>query len=85
MCHLTFRANYASFAKSTGIDVVKTPELLEEVFYAVLAGCHYWQYHNLNVFAEAGNYEMVTKIIAGSMQGQDSRVEWLEKAKRVFI
>ena len=85
LCHLTFRANYAAFAKATGIDVVKNPELLEEVFYAVLAGCHYWKSHNINMFAESGNYVMVTKVIAGSMQGYDSRVEWFEKAKRIFV
>jgi putative chitinase len=84
LCHLTFKDNYKTFHKATGIDVVQHPEFLEEVYYAVYAGCWYWKQRGLTAKAEAGDYEGVTKGINGGMNGHDDRLAWLKKAKEIF-
>lgn len=82
---MTFKDNYKQFHKATGIDVVQHPELLEEVYYAIYAGCWYWKSRGLTAKADAGDYEGVTRGILGSVMFQVERLAWLHKAKRVFV
>lgn len=84
LCHLTFKDNYKAFHKETGIDVVQHPEFLEEVYYAVYAGCWYWRSRRINIPAEANDFTTVTKLINGGVNGLSERLDWLHKAKEIF-
>lgn len=84
LCHLTFKDNYTAFYKDTGIDVVQHPEFLEEVYYAVYAGCWYWNKHNISTLAENGDFIGVTKAVNGGTNGLEERQTWLAKVRGVF-
>lgn len=79
LCHLTFKANYIAFntrmkkVLGEGFDFVAKPELLEQVEYAVLAGCDYWQSRNIGASAEKNDIKAVTKLIQGADGGLDDR------------
>ena len=84
ICHLTFKDNYEVFKKDTGIDVITHPELLEQVKYAVEAGCHYWKKRNISVVADKGDFIATTKLINGGIIGLPQRQAWLTKVKQVL-
>lgn len=64
-CHLTFKDNYISFYKATGVDVVQHPEFLEEPWYAVLAAAWYWDSRKINTLVDKQQWLEVTKAING--------------------
>lgn len=84
LCHLTFKSNYYQFSLETGIDVLKHPELLEEIHFAVLAGCWYWKRNKLNTLADKDDFVGVTKAINGGVNGLEERKKWWELCKAVF-
>lgn len=84
LCHLTFKANYYQFTLETGVEAIRHPELLEEPFYAVMAGCWYWQRRKINALADADNVLAVTRAINGGTNGIVQRKALLLKCKEVF-
>lgn len=87
LCHLTFKANYYQFSLETGIEALKHPELLEEVHFAVLAGCWYWNKHKLNDDADKNTEQAfldITKAINGGTNGLADRKAYLTICKKVF-
>jgi len=64
-CHLTFKDNYISFYKATGVDVVQHPEFLEEPWYAILAAAWYWDSRGINALVDKKQWLEVTKAING--------------------
>lgn len=83
-CHLTFKDNYSSFAKATGVDVISHPEFLEEVWYAVLAGAWYWQSHSLNNLVAKNDFTGCTRGVNGGLNGLEDREANLKKIKQVL-
>lgn len=74
---LTGKYNYELFKKETGVDIVKNPDLLLQLDYAVLSACWFWKRNKLSVSANAGNIVTNTKIINGGNIGlSDRRNRW---------
>lgn len=71
--HLTGRANYARAARETGLPLLDQPELLEQPAHAVLAGCLYWRWHDLNGLADRGLSDTITRRINGGLNGLEDR------------
>lgn len=84
LCHLTFKANYYQFTLETGIEAIRHPELLEEIHYAVLAGCWYWNKRKINTLADANDSVAVTKAINGGTNGLAERQKLLSICQFVF-
>lgn len=89
LCHLTFKDNYKAFAKASGVDVVKAPELLEKPDYAVRVGVWYWDSRKLNTEADkafGANLELafktITRSINGGLNGYEDR---LALYKRILV
>lgn len=82
-CHLTFKDNYKSFYKATGVDVVQHPEFLEEPWYAVLAGVWWWESRNLNEKVDKADWLGVTKGINGNAALGHTERE--ELRKRIYL
>ncbi len=77
----TGRANYARTGNALGIDLEAFPDLLSEPGMAARsAGC-YWQAHNLNAIADAGNFERLTRRINGGLNGYPARLRLWAFAK----
>jgi len=63
----TGRFNYRQLTKAVGaavgIDFVKHPERLAEVEIAVLSACVFWKDHNLNAYADRGEFKQLSAIV----------------------
>ena len=87
LCHLTFKSNYYQFSLETNVDCLRHPELLEELHYAVMAGCWYWNKHKLNDDADKNTEQAfldITKTINGGTNGLADRKAYLVACKKVF-
>jgi predicted chitinase len=63
----TGRYNYEAFqdaiGEELGIDVVKNPELLAKVDIAVESACVFWRDHDLNSYADKGQFRELSGIV----------------------
>ena len=60
------------------------PEMLEMPTLAVRSAAWYWDSRRLNAFADAGQFETITRKINGGLNGQADRLQYFERAKRVL-
>jgi putative chitinase len=56
-------------------DFEKYPELVETPEWAAKSAALYWKRHNLNKFADSGDFIGLTKAINGGLNGLDDRQE----------
>jgi predicted chitinase len=63
----TGRDNYEALQEAIGdelgIDVVKNPELLAEIDVAVESACVFWRDHDLNSYADKGDFRSLSGIV----------------------
>lgn len=77
----TGRANYARAGNALGVDLEACPDLLATPAMAARsAGC-FWQAHNLNPIADAGEFERLTRKINGGLNGYAAREQLWSFAK----
>lgn len=84
----TGKDKYREFGLDTLHDpnkFVNNPELLGTEQYAVQSACWFWKTNSLNKFADADDFEGMTKRINGALIGLADRIKWHEKAKQIFI
>jgi putative chitinase len=60
-------------------DFVAEPQRLEEVQWACLAMCDYWDWKALNALADAGDFIAITKKINGGLNGLADRQARLKR------
>jgi putative chitinase len=60
-------------------DFVAEPHRLEEVQWACLAMCDYWDWKSLNALADAGDFIAITKKINGGVNGLADRQARLKR------
>lgn len=82
----TGKNNYTAFGKFTGLDCVKSPDLLLEPKYAVLSAFWYWHTNNLNKYATSNtaDFKMLTRRINGGLNGYADRYNIWTVAKNVL-
>jgi putative chitinase len=61
------------------------PDMLEMPTLAVRSAAWYWNSRSLNSFADAGQFETITRKINGGLNGQADRLQYFERAKRVLV
>lgn len=83
LIQVTGRKNYTdcSLALYSDYRLLDTPELLEQPHDAAQSAGWFWQTHNLNNLADAGEFERITFIINGGYNGHAERLEYWRKAK----
>lgn len=74
LLQITGRANYAECGRDLGLPLIEQPDLLEQPEYAALSAGWFWDKRNLNVLADRGDFEMLTRRINGGLNGWDDRV-----------
>lgn len=77
----TGRANMAQMAEWLGLDLLTTPELLEQPRWAALSAATWWARHGCNQLADAGDFEALTRRINGGTNGLEDRLKRWERAK----
>lgn len=81
---VTGRSNYTIMAEKFNIDCVNHPEILEETRWASETAGYYWKSHNLNEFADHGDFREITRKINGGYNGLQGRMDIYNQALNVF-
>lgn len=87
LIQITGRANYvaASRALYGDLRLVDEPSLLEQPDAAVQSACWFWDSRKLNDYADAGQFETITRRVNGGLNGYSDRVAWHQKAKLIWL
>ncbi|GGL16066.1 glycoside hydrolase family 19 protein [Deinococcus radiotolerans] len=80
MIQLTGKANYQTYGRLTGFDLVGQPDLLLQYGVSALVAGAFWQSHGLNAPAERGDVLAVTRAINGGTTGLDDRERLYQRA-----
>ncbi|ACB53271.1 hypothetical protein cce_3923 [Crocosphaera subtropica ATCC 51142] len=85
LIQLTGRANYRQCGQALNLPLEQNPELVVKDPYtnAAVAGW-YWQSRNINAAADAGDFQRVTRLINGGLNGYSDRLQYWERAKKVL-
>jgi len=73
LIQITGRYNYGELSKSLGVDFVADPDLVSSQKYAAISAAWYWDKHNLNGYADVGDFDRITRRINGGTNGADDR------------
>jgi putative chitinase len=84
LIQITGRFNYNLLSRDFGVDFINKPELLASDQYACLSAGWYWNRNNLNERADNDDLVTITKRINGGLSGEDQRLAWLNKCKKVL-
>lgn len=82
---ITGRANYRDMAMRTGQPLVDHPEMVETPDLAVLTACIYWQSRKLNLLADAGQEDEITRRINGGTNGIADRRTLVGRVKGLLL
>lgn len=84
LIQITGRANYQSLSNDLGVDFINEPEKLQSPQYAVLSAFWFWDKKNLNKWADIPDFEKITRIINGGLNGYKDRLHLYELAKNTL-
>lgn len=80
----TGRANYLATGAALGVDLIADPERLAEPDLAARSAAWYWHQHGLNMLADVGDFELITRRINGGLNGYAERLELYTIAREVL-
>ncbi|MGO4416784.1 glycoside hydrolase family 19 protein [Cupriavidus sp. KB_39] len=81
LIQITGRKNYLLCGLGLHLDLLAMPALLEQPIAAAASAGWYWQAHNLNRFADAGDFVGLTRAINGGTNGLADRQQFWARAK----
>jgi putative chitinase len=84
LIQITGRANYAACGAALGLDLISHPELLEQPVNACRSAGWFWDVKKLNVWADLGDQEKVTRRINGGINGLADRLALFDVAQQVL-
>lgn len=84
LIQVTGRSNYRACGAALGADLETFPELLSEPGMACRSAGWYWQSRDLNTFADADDFETLTKRINGGLTHYDERLALWAAAKQAL-
>ena len=84
LIQITGRENYANCGSGIGVDIIDNPERLLTPRYAALSAGWYWNRKQLNLLADSGDIETMTKRINGGLIGIEERKAKINKALLVL-
>jgi putative chitinase len=81
LIQLTGRMNYALTGRELGLDLVADPLLVNDPITFLLVACKYWARLKINTPSDADDLYEVTRRVNGGLNGLDSRLAYLTRAK----
>jgi putative chitinase len=78
---VTGRDNYRACGIALGLDLIHSPEVLEQPLTAFRSGAWFWNSRSLNILADKGDFVGITRKINGGTLGLDDRMKYYRKAK----
>lgn len=85
LIQITGRNNYAAVSHDLGINALMHPELLESPLYAAMSAGWYWDRNLLNLDADVGDIEGMTRRINGGLNGIIDRKELYQSGLVEFM
>jgi len=85
LIQLTGRESYKKFGDRLGVDLTANPDLAFSAEWALKIAAEEWKASGCNALADADDLRGVTRAINGGLIGLDSRREWLDKTKRIWV
>jgi putative chitinase len=84
---ITFKANYENFSQFAfkNNSAVNTPDLLLTTDGAIQSACWFWDMHNLNLLADAGDIRTITMRINGGANDLAQRAALYQAALKVLV
>jgi predicted chitinase len=77
---ITGKENYKKYGDAVSMDLIASPELLENVVTSALVSIKYWDSKNLSEKAESWDLLAITKTINGGTNHHEERVKASNKA-----
>ena len=84
LIEITGKKNHDLAGKALGLNLVATPELLEQPLYACLSAGWFWQHHGLNELADHGYFPQITRIINGGLTHEAEREAFYQHALKII-
>lgn len=84
LIQITGRANYDAVGRALCLDCTNNPDLLILPEWASESSAWWWQQHGLNELADASNFEKITRVINGGLNGYDDRIRRWNIAKQAL-
>lgn len=84
LLQITGRENYRRCGDALFVDLEEEPELLETPLLAARSAGWYWRTRALNVPADLGDVERVTKLISGGSTAVQERMNLYTKALKAL-
>jgi putative chitinase len=84
LIQITGRANYQRCSDALATDFIGDPDQLAQPEYAVRSAMWYWQSHGLNQLADSGQFEKITRVINGGLNGEDQRLVLWDAAREAL-
>jgi putative chitinase len=84
MIQITARKNYTDCSKALNLDLIKTPELLEQAALAFRSAGWFWNSRSLNELADREDIIAITKKINGGLNGLEDRKLYYARAKNAL-
>lgn len=85
LIQITGRANYAACGEALGLDLINTPELLEQPQHAAMSAAWFWSTRGLNTLADQKDFAKITRRINGGLNGQTDRQALYDRAMKVLV
>lgn len=84
LIQVTGRANYKACGDALGLNLLSTPELLEQPLYAVESAGWYWGMRKINALCDADDIVKITRAVNGGTMHLDRRKAYYVTAKKVL-
>lgn len=81
LIQLTGYNNYLRCGAGIGVDLIESPDLLTEIPHAASSAAWFWFDAGCNRYADAGDFEGLTRRINGGTNGLADRLAWLQKVE----
>lgn len=86
LLQVTGKANYRACGMALGLDLLTSPELLEQPVNACRSAGWFWTWKQLNQFADADRFGALTRAINGGYNHLDERIQhWLRIRKTLGL
>jgi putative chitinase len=85
LIQVTGKANYQKCGDALGVDLITSPELLEQPQYAAMSAGWFWSVNGLSALADAGDLQAITQKINGGMNGYADRAAIYDRALKVLV
>lgn len=84
LIQITGRANYTAISKDLDYNFVANPAALSEPLWAVRSAIWFWEKKKLNTWADIPDFERITRIVNGGLNGYADRLHLYELAKKIL-